>query len=343
MKNFYSIKFLFVLSFLATINSIGQTTLSPGDLMIFAANSDTSTLNEIGSEGEATEFAFILLKPITTGTQVYFTDFAYIDSSAPYFGKNENNGCDPGAGAQGDGMIKWTANSDLEAGTKVLIRFASGGTVATVGTVVSIVDTVVPGTSMFLSDAGDAIHVFQGSDDGAGLVTAATMISSYKFRDGWQDNLVECDNNSGRSEDPGTGFEFDAITNKPNDNSGYIGDFIGSVSTIQAKLLDIANYQITNGGAYSIDLTSETITLSNKDNNVVESNVKVFPNPAKDVINVRATNGILIEGLEVYNITGRLLKKQSEKMIDISGLSSGMYLLKVDTDRGGVIQKVVKQ
>lgn len=58
--------------------------------------------------------------------------------------------------------------------------------------------------------------------------------------------------------------------------------------------------------------------------------IKVFPNPAKDIINiVNADNS----DIYIYNITGQQVYSQipsgNEEVVDLSGLSDGLYLIKI--------------
>jgi len=340
-KNNFFLRVVLSIFVFTSTNAIAQTTLSPGDLMIYGLNSDDSTTNEISGEGSADEFAFVLLKDITAGTEVYFTDFGYLNSSSPFFQKNENNGCGSGTGGTSDGIIKWTADTGLTAGTKVLIRTGISINVASSGTVISVVETTVSGQSLSLSGGGETLHVFQGNVDGTGVVTAATMISSYRFKGQWETTMVECTNNTTRSHDPGTGFEFEMISNSPNDNSVYNGTFTGTVAEIQAKLLAPSNYTIQNSPALIID-TADAV-LSNKNEVFLKKNTVVSPNPTRGIVNVSVMNGLTIQVLELYSLTGKLIISQKGKSIDIANLSSGLYFLQIKTNKGKLTSKVIKE
>jgi len=63
-----------------------------------------------------------------------------------------------------------------------------------------------------------------------------------------------------------------------------------------------------------------------------ESRIKIYPNPAKDVVYLEAS-GFNISLVELYTINGQLLRQYQKKaleQIDISGLERGIYILKVD-------------
>jgi len=77
--------------------------------------------------------------------------------------------------------------------------------------------------------------------------------------------------------------------------------------------------------------------------------IKVYPNPTDGQL--RITNYELrIEGVEVFDIYGKMQKAESRRqkteseiVLDISNLAAGIYFVKVVTEKGEVIKKVVKQ
>lgn len=72
--------------------------------------------------------------------------------------------------------------------------------------------------------------------------------------------------------------------------------------------------------------------------------VKIYPNPASSYITVDAGTQT-IESFVIYNTLGQIVKTQSFKSsnIDISELSNGTYLLKIEDEYGSSTHKIVKQ
>lgn len=72
--------------------------------------------------------------------------------------------------------------------------------------------------------------------------------------------------------------------------------------------------------------------------------VDVFPNPATDFLTI-IEQGIFIEEVELMDIMGRVLLIENEKVnmknMDLTNVSKGAYVLKIYTDRGVVVKKVV--
>jgi hypothetical protein len=81
------------------------------------------------------------------------------------------------------------------------------------------------------------------------------------------------------------------------------------------------------------------------DQNEVLANLTVFPNPTSTNLNIKSIDTIL--QTELVDFNGRIIlssaPNQKEFIINMEGLSSGMYLLKVTTEKGTSIEKIVKK
>ena len=115
--------------------------------------------------------------------------------------------------------------------------------------------------------------------------------------------------------------------------SGYIIQYGFSVT---GPLADPAD---TNLGSIVIEETS----LSTKDNDLV--NLSMYPNPTSSKLTISAPN--TIKSAAIYNILGKQvmslnINKNSES-IDVSNLTSGMYLIKYNIDNAFGTAKFIKQ
>jgi hypothetical protein len=72
--------------------------------------------------------------------------------------------------------------------------------------------------------------------------------------------------------------------------------------------------------------------------NEVNSKISIFPNPAKNKINIVGA----FESLEVYNIYGELVfsDDNTRKNIDLSKFSSGLYTINLNTKEGIIVKRV---
>ncbi|MDL2228021.1 T9SS type A sorting domain-containing protein [Bacteroidales bacterium OttesenSCG-928-K03] len=79
--------------------------------------------------------------------------------------------------------------------------------------------------------------------------------------------------------------------------------------------------------------------LTNQDKNI---EICIYPNPAIDKINISANN-CEIKSVVVFNQIGQKVKQTNALEIGISDLPSGIYILQINTDKGIVNEKVLKQ
>ena len=80
----------------------------------------------------------------------------------------------------------------------------------------------------------------------------------------------------------------------------------------------------------------------------LENSVSLYPNPAKEVVNVQCTmNNVQIETVEVFDVYGKLINTvvvtENPTRINVSGLANGMYFVRVTTEEGMVTKTFVKK
>lgn len=85
-------------------------------------------------------------------------------------------------------------------------------------------------------------------------------------------------------------------------------------------------------------------TLSNSIH-TIDASISVYPNPTNSVININASN--TIKSIELYDVQGRLLQTKLENnvnsKIDITNKQNGIYFLKITSDKGSKVEKIVKE
>lgn len=106
-------------------------------------------------------------------------------------------------------------------------------------------------------------------------------------------------------------------------NTNLVSGFLGINETS-----DISEFNTTDN------------TLSDSDFDVT-SNVKLYPNPAQDVIHIKMSNNLTIGSLKITDNQGRQVSVQNKDMtvINISSLQSGLYFLSITTDSGKLVNK----
>ena len=118
-----------------------------------------------------------------------------------------------------------------------------------------------------------------------------------------------------------------------------------SLTTYEVQVM--ANCNNGEVSEWSGSVTEQTTNVGIE--NWLSNSVNIFPNPAKEVVNVQCTvNNAQLGGelhlLDVYGKLLRIVPVSSETMqIDVSGLADGMYFVRVKTQEGIVTKSFVKQ
>jgi hypothetical protein len=74
--------------------------------------------------------------------------------------------------------------------------------------------------------------------------------------------------------------------------------------------------------------------------------VHLYPNPAKEYIDIRVDGEMHVISMEVYDVYGKLVNMvnvaENPTRINVNGLANGMYFVRVTTDQGEVTKSFVK-
>lgn len=148
------------------------------------------------------------------------------------------------------------------------------------------------------------------------------------------------------------GTEVYGTIDVPNTGGWQTWTTISHTVTLNAGAQQIAIYAQSGGfninwlqitqGLKSGEMTSSKLTIIN------DKSFRIFPNPAEDFITIQQSNGSEINSVEIYTLSGQsLLKKQvktsSEIKLNVADLLSGVYLLKVNSKNGEILDKFIKK
>lgn len=110
------------------------------------------------------------------------------------------------------------------------------------------------------------------------------------------------------------------------DGSVYVTGFKGNYPELDAYIWKDGELETIATGGYNygncIVVYGEETAVEEAQNSFV-----VYPNPANNCISVE---GVEFEEAALYNTMGQLVLTSKESKIDVSGLASGLYLLKLD-------------
>ena len=110
------------------------------------------------------------------------------------------------------------------------------------------------------------------------------------------------------------------------------------------------NYTFLNEWDFETDVVTQDITLfakwelSTGTVRVESPTVKVYPNPVKDELRIES-NGLTIKSVEIFGLSGKTVYQSSNfsNPINVSVLSQGIYFLKIETEKGVIARKFVKE
>ncbi|MEJ5051797.1 T9SS type A sorting domain-containing protein [Chryseobacterium culicis] len=130
-------------------------------------------------------------------------------------------------------------------------------------------------------------------------------------------------------------------------NDGYVSFKIKTKSTLNlgdsfsntAKIYFDYNHPIITN-TYT---TSVQNVLATAETHKENQSISVYPNPAKDVLNIRSKQEII--KAEIYDATGRIISSLSVtgNSISVSELTKGNYILKAFTKENVIVQKFIKE
>jgi len=104
--------------------------------------------------------------------------------------------------------------------------------------------------------------------------------------------------------------------------------------------------QVTN--SYGCVITSDMITVNvGVDEIAMEDQLNIYPNPVNDVLNVQWNNTTERANLSIRDLSGRLVLAErvanGNAVLDLSNLSSGNYILELQTTDRTIRKQVIKQ
>lgn len=126
-----------------------------------------------------------------------------------------------------------------------------------------------------------------------------------------------------------------ALTDRTLDISNFAGETV-YIAFRHHGTTDIFTMEIDNVAVVAENIASVDTALA--------GSFSVYPNPAKDVLNIANSIGAEINTVTVSDINGRTVKQfGSVSQINISDLNAGVYFVNISSNEGSLTKKVVKQ
>ncbi len=112
----------------------------------------------------------------------------------------------------------------------------------------------------------------------------------------------------------------------------------GDVVAKQANIFFDYNFPIET------NIANTTFQALNTPGFEIDNSISVYPNPTNSIVTIKCNNSI--QSVQLYDVQGRLLQTQiinnQSTTVDLSQQSNGIYFVKVVSDQGIKVEKVVK-
>ncbi len=97
------------------------------------------------------------------------------------------------------------------------------------------------------------------------------------------------------------------------------------------------NWDVQEGIVFSDDCTLGVSNYS-------LAGISIYPNPVNNILYIN-NEGIDIKIIEIYDVLGKkvLVTTENTIQIDVTNLHSGLYLVNIQTDQGGITKKIMKE
>lgn len=100
-------------------------------------------------------------------------------------------------------------------------------------------------------------------------------------------------------------------------------------------------------GTHALIIDNFTVTEVLSNTQFSENSFSVTPNPAKDFVTISTSLETSLQSVSIIDINGRIVKNVSlngtEGNVNISDLTSGIYMMKIVSDEGTVTKKIIKE
>ncbi|HOZ75249.1 MAG TPA: T9SS type A sorting domain-containing protein, partial [Flavobacterium sp.] len=88
------------------------------------------------------------------------------------------------------------------------------------------------------------------------------------------------------------------------------------------------------------------IAVLAKQDFVFDSYFRIYPNPASGILKIESKQNIEVQSISIYNTLGQVVlvvpNAKATKVVDVSGLQTGNYFIKIHTDKGTSNAKFIK-
>jgi len=131
-----------------------------------------------------------------------------------------------------------------------------------------------------------------------------------------------------------------------NNNNNLINHFgVGTTPNLTCIYVDDAQYSASNdnwnaGSGTFVETEAECNALAINET-TLKKNLLVYPNPVKDILHISNNNTFTIKEITLYNVLGEEIIKTTNKEMDLSSFTDGIYIVKIKTSDDKIISKKI--
>ena len=141
------------------------------------------------------------------------------------------------------------------------------------------------------------------------------------------------------------GINLPSVNTDPEGSNGYIAFQVRSLETLTVG--DSVENSANIFFDFNPPIETNTVTTIVVENLGVtelplDQLIEVYPNPVSEELRIQLADGVHLHQVTLYSMLGESLIFSSEKSIDVSSFSEGIYFLRIQTSEGTIIKKVIK-
>ena len=137
--------------------------------------------------------------------------------------------------------------------------------------------------------------------------------------------------------------------------ASYVWIDCGTLLPIPSETLQ--SFEPTVSGNYKVEVTKNGCTEISDcfsfihtgiSTHQLNSSISIYPNPSEDMFNITFSSSLLVDNISLLDIQGRVLKtilapNNNHIVINLDGFDDGVYFVKIISNQGIIIDKIIKK
>src|SRR5690606_8725619 len=120
---------------------------------------------------------------------------------------------------------------------------------------------------------------------------------------------------------------------------------VEDVNAAQSEEAPYVSWVIVSGNRVEFHFVDNPIDCTASDASFDKLPIKIYPNPAKDMVYFDLQDDLQIHKAEIIDYTGKLVQTEKDvtENISVKGLATGVYILRLSTDKGMYQNRLIVQ